>query len=69
MHKSVYARFEVNEVVQYDLIAPYRPANLQNHVDFTHYYNQSTPTSTGDPKAIADDIELKWEKKKPGQSG
>jgi Uncharacterized alpha/beta hydrolase domain (DUF2235) len=69
MHKSVYARFEVNEVVQYDMIAPYRPANLQNHVDFTHYYNQSTPTSTGDPKAIADDIELKWKRQKSGQSG
>jgi hypothetical protein len=37
MHKSVYARFAAEQVIQYDLAAPYRPVNMKNHADFTGY--------------------------------
>jgi hypothetical protein len=62
MHKSVYARFAQERVIQYDLAAPYRPVNMKNHADFIHYYDQRAPTSS--PQAVADDIETKWERQK-----
>jgi T6SS, Phospholipase effector Tle1-like, catalytic domain len=62
MHKSVYARFAADQVIQYDVSAPYRPVNMKNHADFSHYYDEGTATSPPPPKAIADDIEAKWEK-------
>jgi hypothetical protein len=66
MHKSVYARFAAEQVVQYDVIAPYRPINLKNHTDFSHYYDHGATTTTS-PKAIADDIEGKWERHLAGK--
>jgi Uncharacterized alpha/beta hydrolase domain (DUF2235) len=66
MHKSVYERFKAKEVVQYDLPAAYRPANLRKHADFAHYYDQSAPVPTGTLTGIADDIEVKWEQQKAG---
>jgi hypothetical protein len=62
MHKSVYARFAAKNVVQYDVIAPYRPINLKNHIDFLPYYGKGASTTIPPPKAIADDIEAKWER-------
>jgi hypothetical protein len=64
MHKSVYERFRASEVVQYDVSAPYRPPNLAQHLDFIQYYDESNPSPqpAPDPKAVADNIELKWEK-------
>ncbi len=63
MHKSVYARFEARNVVQYDVMAPYRPSNLKNHVDFLHYYD-TTKTAPAQPQVIADDVEAKWQRQK-----
>lgn len=65
MHKSVYAGFAAGQVTQYDVSAPYRPVNMKNHIDFSHYYDQGTTTATSSPKAIADDIEAKWERNRP----
>jgi hypothetical protein len=62
MHKSVYARFAAAQVVQYDVAAPYRPVNLKNHVDFSHYYGGGATGAIPEPKAIADNIEAKWER-------
>ena len=62
MHKSVYARFAAAQVVQYDVAAPYRPVNLKNHVDFSHYYGGGATGAIPAPKAIADNIEAKWER-------
>src|SRR5262249_3353082 len=64
MHKSVYARFAVPDVVQYDLMAAYRPDNIRKHVDFAHYYVPGAPAPTGALKGIAEDVEAKWEKQK-----
>ncbi|MBK3665069.1 DUF2235 domain-containing protein [Bradyrhizobium diazoefficiens] len=57
MHKSVYRRFETASVLLYDRVATYRPDNMRVHVDFRHYFDQSTAQP---PQCIADDIELKW---------
>jgi hypothetical protein len=55
IHRSVYARFAAKEVVQYDQMAAYRPANLEKHIDFAHYYSGSpAPVSFA---AEADNIE------------
>lgn len=35
-----------------------RPDNMRVHVDFKHYFDQS---SAQPPKCVADNIELKWE--------
>lgn len=64
VHRSVYARFEANDgVVQYDVVAPYRPENMKDQDDFKHYYDANLPR----PKNLTeecDDIEYKWEVKK-----
>ena len=63
MHKSVYRRFEGNPVLLFDRIAQYRPANLDQQIDFKQYFG---PDATGkpapEPQCVADDIEAKWEK-------
>lgn len=59
MHKSVYRRFEAGPVLQYDTIDDYRPRNMQVHVDFRHYFDQSAAQP---PQCMADDIELRWER-------
>jgi len=68
MHKSVYARFAADQILQYDVFAAYRPVNLEKHVDFSHYWGQGNKTMPP-PKAIADDIETKWEKQAIRQIG
>jgi hypothetical protein len=60
MHRSVYARFEAAQVVQYDRMAKYLPENLRSHIDFAHYYTNGAPPVPGTLKAIADNIEMKW---------
>lgn len=62
MHESVYERFKAAEVVLYDAVGRYRPTNLYNHADFAHYYNDTPPPEL--LRAVADDIEGKWEKQK-----
>ena len=38
VHESVYARFKLGAVQQYDLSLAYRPDNLREHRDFKQYY-------------------------------
>jgi uncharacterized protein (DUF2235 family) len=38
LHESVYERFKIPEIVQYDVAAPYRPETLRTHVDLVAYY-------------------------------
>jgi len=38
LHESVYERFELKEVLQYDETKPYRPRCLQMHADLQKYY-------------------------------
>jgi uncharacterized protein (DUF2235 family) len=57
MHQSVYARFEADEVLLYDHLGRYRPANLKNHVDFAHYYDGSPDVA---PQCVADDVESRY---------
>jgi uncharacterized protein (DUF2235 family) len=38
LHESVYERFKLDAVQQYDLSAPYRPENLREHGKLKQYY-------------------------------
>jgi hypothetical protein len=38
LHQSVYDRFELSAVLQYDLMLPYRPEGLRHHVNLKQYY-------------------------------
>ncbi|MBR0687758.1 hypothetical protein JQ594_17640 [Bradyrhizobium manausense] len=64
MHKSVYQRFAGDPVLLFDRIEPYRPANMEKHIEFTQYFGPDAgaakPAPT--PECVADDIEAKWEK-------
>jgi uncharacterized protein (DUF2235 family) len=51
MHRSVYERFDMDEVPDYDAMREYRPANLSNHLDFKDAYGN--PGAKSDPKRIA----------------
>jgi hypothetical protein len=51
MHRSVYERFDMDEVPDYDLMTEYRPITLANHLDFKDAYGN--PGSKSDPKRIA----------------
>ena len=63
MHKAVYRRFGADPVLLFDRMAPYRPPNMEKHVDFKQYYGpDATNRPAGDPQCLADDIEMKWEK-------
>lgn len=63
MHKAVYRRYEADPVLLFDRMAPYRPTNMEKHVDFKQYYGLgATNRPAGDPQCVADDIEMKWEK-------
>lgn len=41
LHPSVLQRFAAVEVLQYDEMAPYRPAGLRHHDEVKHYYESS----------------------------
>jgi hypothetical protein len=62
MHKSVYRRFDAGPVVLFDTIDRYRPANMNEHVDFVQYYDPkiTDPKPANPAQATADDIEEKW---------
>jgi hypothetical protein len=62
MHKSVYRRFDAGPVVLFDTTAPYRPVNMNEHVDFAQYYDPKIedPKPANPAQAMADDIEEKW---------
>jgi hypothetical protein len=64
MHKSVYQRFTAGSVLVFDRIEPYRPINLQTHVDFKQYFGPAAADATPAPKpeCVADEIEAKWQK-------
>jgi uncharacterized protein (DUF2235 family) len=43
LHSSVLERFELPEVLQYDVMKPYRPPGLRHHVKVRDYYPPETP--------------------------
>jgi uncharacterized protein (DUF2235 family) len=45
MHRSVYERFDMDEVPIYDAMKKYRPVTLANHVDFKDAYEKETVKS------------------------
>jgi uncharacterized protein (DUF2235 family) len=51
MHGSVYERFDMGEVPQYDAMAEYRPVTLSTHLDFKDAY--AKPGGKSDPRRIA----------------
>jgi len=62
MHSSVYERFDLKSVLQYDTNSRYRPETLRNHIDFSKFYEPGAPfpsSSTKEPQALADDPELR----------
>ena len=48
MHRSVYERFDMDEVPDYDAMTEYRPITLSNHRDFKDAYGK--PGSKSDPE-------------------
>jgi hypothetical protein len=62
MHKSVYRRYEAGPVALFDTTGHYRPANLNQHVDFAQYYDPGNPDPqpANPPQCLADDLEGKW---------
>jgi hypothetical protein len=57
--------------VLFDTTGHYRPANMNEHVDFAQYYDPTIKDPrTADPaRTIADDIEEKWERAKSANAG
>ena len=51
MHRSVYERFDMDEVPDYDAMRKYRPITLANHVDFKEAYENYGARS--DPTRVA----------------
>jgi hypothetical protein len=51
MHRSVYERFDAQEVLQYDVMQAYRPPTLRQHVDFIDAYKGGARSQ--DPVAVA----------------
>jgi hypothetical protein len=50
MHRSVYDRFDVLEVLQYDVPQRYRPTTLEQHIDFMDAYK---PGGVRNPAPVA----------------
>ena len=55
MHRSVYERFDMDEVPDYDAMKLYRPRTLANHLDFNDAYEN--PALKSDPQRTAAYIE------------
>ena len=51
MHRSVYERFDMDEVPDYDAMRQYRPITLANHLDFKEAYENHGARS--DPTRVA----------------
>jgi hypothetical protein len=71
MHKSVYRRFAAGPVVLFDTTDSYRPATMNEHVDFVRYYDPDNkdPKPADPAQTMADDIEEKWAKAKATNAG
>ena len=64
MHRSVYRRFDLREVLLYDNLGPYRPNTLKTHVDFARYYEQDAPFPADSAQSATADAEEPGEHKK-----
>jgi uncharacterized protein (DUF2235 family) len=54
IHRSVYKRFDLNDVLLYDHYASYRPEALRRHQDFVSYYTADGPAcSTNGSTCVA----------------
>jgi len=49
LHDSIYERFKVPSVVQYDTATPYRPETLRAHEHLADYYNNIPEPKPGNP--------------------
>jgi uncharacterized protein (DUF2235 family) len=53
LHQSVFDRFEVPEVLQYNMLKPYRPEALRDHGLVKHYFEGSKwPISEDNPQRL-----------------
>jgi hypothetical protein len=57
MHRSVYERFDVGEVPDYDAMTEYRPIALANQLDFKDAYGRPGSKSDPDRASVAAYIE------------
>jgi hypothetical protein len=64
MHRSVYRRFDLKEVLLYDHLGPYRPTTLKTHVDFVRYYVQGAPFPADSMQHATTDAEEPGEHRK-----
>jgi uncharacterized protein (DUF2235 family) len=64
MHRSVYKRLDLREVLLYDQMGPYRPNTLKTHVDFARYYEQGAPFPADSLQHATADAEEPGEHKK-----
>jgi uncharacterized protein (DUF2235 family) len=64
MHRSVYRRFDLKEVLLYDRLEPYRPNTLKTHVDFARYYEHGAPFPADSAQHATTDAEEPGEHKK-----
>ena len=53
MHRSVYERFDMDEVPDFDAMRQYRPVTLANHLDFKDAYENSVGKSNPQPASAA----------------
>jgi hypothetical protein len=58
LHRSVYDRFDVQEVVHYDEVKQYRPLTLKQHIDLEAAYKPGGVRDP-EPKCIAEFVESK----------
>jgi hypothetical protein len=57
MHRSVYERFDMGEIPDYDAMREYRPVTLANHLDFKDAYGKRGAKSNPQRPAVAIYIE------------
>jgi T6SS, Phospholipase effector Tle1-like, catalytic domain len=57
MHRSVYERFDMEEVPDYDAMREYRPVILENHIDFKDAYGKAGAKSNAQRAAVAAYVE------------
>jgi uncharacterized protein (DUF2235 family) len=53
LHPSVYERFNLDAVLHYDEMKPYRPECLRAHEKLAHYYEQPSETPAPSPANVA----------------
>jgi hypothetical protein len=71
MHRSVYERFDLSEVLQHDCRVPYRPETLKTHIDFFEGYEKDgrpRPRPYRNRSAVAVDTEKHFDELNAGRT-